>query len=115
MDKTLQFLQDNMAPIKQWPFPTIDIDAIATGMLKMTESLPEEYQTALVFGMLPAPLMALLTKILEEKLKNECCKFYDMPETEEYRALFELPQDRLNTVIRKISTNMLHNRKQSIG
>ena len=108
-------LTKSMAPITQWPNATVNTDAIAAGMLKMTESLPEEYQTALVFGMLPAPLMELLTKIMTEKLKNECCRFYDMPETEEYRDLFILPKNRFNAVILEITVKMLQDRKQSIG
>lgn len=111
----MQKIIKDMAPITQWPNATINTDAIASGMLVMIKSLPEEYQTALAIGMLPAPLMDILSKIITEKLKNECCKFYDMPETEEYRNLFELPKNKYNTVIHEITVKILKGRKHSIG
>ncbi len=105
----------DMYPITCWPHMTIDADAIATGMLKMTKSLPDEYQNALTFGMLPAPLMDLLNKILTEKIKNECCKIHDLPETIECRNLFSLPKNKFNAIIHEITIKILKGRKHSIG
>lgn len=45
----------------------VDAEALARGLLRITESLPDEYGAALALGMLPAPLFESLRKLLGEK------------------------------------------------
>jgi hypothetical protein len=45
----------------------VDHKEIATGLLEMVETMPESYGNALAVGMLPAPLMNLLDRILADK------------------------------------------------
>ena len=49
---------------------TIDADALAKGMLSMVPKLGEEYEAALMIGMLPAPLMKLLDDALTSKAEE---------------------------------------------
>lgn len=49
---------------------TIDADAIAKGLLAMIPQLGEDYEVALKFGMLPAPLMDLMDRVLKEKAEE---------------------------------------------
>ena len=51
--------------------PKVNAAAIAAGLLKMIPELGENYEVALKFGMLPAPLMELLEKQTTEKLRAE--------------------------------------------
>jgi hypothetical protein len=45
----------------------LDCRAVAKGLIDMTMTMDDNYQGALAFGMLPAPLMEILGKQLKEK------------------------------------------------
>lgn len=53
---------------------TVDIRKLATGLVDLTFELAEEtgenYDTALALGMLPAPLMKMVTRNLESKFRE---------------------------------------------
>ena len=46
---------------------SVNVEAIAEGMLALCERLPESYRNAMAFGMLPAPLMDRLDVLVREK------------------------------------------------
>ena len=112
-EKPNNFLK-SMAPIECWPSMKINTDAIASSILEMVNTLPEEYQAALSIGMLPAPLMGILDKQLTDKIKGECCKIHDLPETDGYKDLFELPARKFDAIIHEISVKILQGRKNVI-
>ena len=93
-----------------WPKTTIDYDALANGIIALTETMSEDYQAALAVGMLPAPIMEILEKQLNEKLIECCCKNHDMPATPENMSMFLLNREKFNEVIRNITVQVLNKR-----
>ena len=45
----------------------VDVDKLAQGMVDLCRELPSEYQNAMTYGMLPAPIMDRLSQLLKEK------------------------------------------------
>lgn len=66
---------------------TIDADAIAKGLLAMVPNLGEDYEVALKFGMLPAPLMDLMDRMLKEKAEKIFDAQYPPLDAKKYPSL----------------------------
>lgn len=73
---------------------TVNADAIAEGMLEMVMDMPDSYQGALAVGMLPAPLMAMLERQLNDK-------------AERLDLIPEQRRDWVRSVQRRVSLSMI--------
>jgi len=71
----------------------VDADAIARGLLDMVPDLGESYEGALAFGMLPAPLMDSLRKMLGDKFDTITAEQSQMANTLGELGLVEMAGD----------------------
>lgn len=87
----------------------VNVDAIAAGMLDMVHDLGESYETALKFGMLPAPLMDLLDRCLADKareLSAPAWLFEGLPELE--AAAEKARKEWVRAVAHQVAMAMYH-------
>lgn len=71
----------------------VDVTAIARGLLEMVSDLGEDYEAALSMGMLPAPLMDSLGKMLGDKFDSLAAKQRTMANTLGELGLVEMAGD----------------------
>ena len=88
-----------MDPMKEIMRIKVDSQAIAGGLLEMVPSIGSEYQNALKFGMLPYPLMSILSKVLSEKFDEIASEHYSMIDSIESDGL---PEEMVATMRRDL-------------
>ena len=61
----------------------VDYTKLTDQVFELIQEMPEEYQSALSLGMLPAPIMDMVERNFEEEVKNIIYKQYGLDEDPE--------------------------------